>query len=100
MSSDELLHLLSSTGSGIHGNYILVGLHTCGDLSATMLRLFVESDIFVGLVSVGCCYMKLSDGYPLSQTVSSLPSHQLSYEAKELACHAKEKYIQRLIGKD
>ena len=198
--------------------FILVGLHTCGDLGPTMFRVLSQCDQMVGLVSVGCCYMKLtclppglsrdregpllqeacthvperplaigpseskgdngssrngvscggqgadslhvpertqimgnsgdcdnSDidlqllkletgvsrdrysetacsvdpncsllaqvvteqrlprlqqnvGYPLSEFVRSLPSHGLSYEARELACHAIETYRERLQG--
>ena len=199
--------------------FILVGLHTCGDLGPTMFRVLRQCDQMVGLVSVGCCYMKLtcppsglsrdgegpslqeacsqdmhvlerpqvtgpsgsegdngssvscggqgtdslhvpertqimgnsgdcdnSDvdlqllkletrvshdrcsktessyvdpncsllaqavtekrlpafqqnvGYPLSEFVRSLPSHGLSYEARELACHAIETYRERLQG--
>ena len=40
--------------------FILVGLHTCGDLAPTLLRVFAESATVVGVVSVGCCFMKLS----------------------------------------
>ena len=191
-----------------HDKFILVGLHTCGDLGPTMFRVFSQCDQMVGLVSVGCCYMKLtcsspglsqdgeatllqepcsqdtglrhvperprmtelsrSDGdsgssriscgrqgadlldaparlqvpgngkssgdsessdidlqllkletgfslsaqtiteeglpalqdvgYPLSEFVRSLPSHGLSYEAREVACHATETYRERLQG--
>lgn len=58
---------------------------------------------------VGCCYMKLTcslqkdpitfRGYPLSKYLSqrtSGDSSQLSYEAREIACHAIEQYEQRL----
>ena len=87
-------------------HYVLVGLHTCGNLSTTMLRLFSQSESIIGLVSVGCCYMKLfkaeepsllvvPSGYPMS---SSLANHRLSYEARELACHSKEVYMKRLQG--
>jgi hypothetical protein len=41
-------------------NFLLVGLHTCGDLAPTLLRVFSQCDNAVGIVSVGCCYMKLS----------------------------------------
>lgn len=40
--------------------FILVGLHTCGDLGPTMFRVLSQCDQMVGLVSVGCCYMKLT----------------------------------------
>ncbi|KFM80912.1 Protein RRNAD1, partial [Stegodyphus mimosarum] len=36
------------------------------------------------------------ESYPLSSFVRSLPDHHLSYEAREMACHALEMYIQRL----
>ena len=146
---------------------ILVGLHTCGELASTMLHVFASCHWLVGLVSVGCCYMKpplppncdpktssqherdvttrgteigvpplptagshcltkteLERGsdmtmvttpggvcpkevpsslqkhasYPLSRFVQSLLGHELSYTAKELACHAVEVYLQKLTG--
>ena len=40
--------------------FVLTGLHACGDLTSTMIRVFVQCPEAVGLVSVGCCYMKLS----------------------------------------
>lgn len=81
---------------------MLTGLHACGDLSATLLRLFVACPNIVGIASVSCCYMKLSTGegaqpgYPLSDWVAGLPGHQLSYKAREGACHAMEDYLLRL----
>ena len=46
----------------------LVGLHTCGDLAPTMLRVFHHAGEAVGaIVSVGCCYMHVSEcGCPLT----------------------------------
>lgn len=94
--------------------HILVGLHTCGDLGATMMKVFRESEEIVGLVSLGCCYMKLSSqdgssskehlspptealGYPLSEFVGSLlPRSSLSYEAREVACHSIDSYSEQL----
>lgn len=35
-------------------------------------------------------------GYPMSQWVRGLPGHELSYKAREGACHAIEDYLQRL----
>ncbi|XP_026541719.1 protein RRNAD1 [Notechis scutatus] len=84
------------------GALLLTGLHACGDLSATLLRLFVACPHVVGITSVACCYMKLSTGegaqpgYPLSDWVAALPGHQLSYKAREGACHAMEDYLLRL----
>lgn len=35
-------------------------------------------------------------GYPMSSWVQGLPGHQLSYKAREGACHAVEDYVRRL----
>ncbi|XP_053134320.1 methyltransferase-like protein 25B isoform X2 [Hemicordylus capensis] len=102
-------------GSPSPGSQVLLtGLHACGDLSVALLRQFVRCPHVVGITSVACCYMKLSTqevptpdalahlspgcGYPLSAWVSALPSHQLTYKAREGACHAREDYALRLKG--
>ncbi|XP_028984236.1 protein RRNAD1 isoform X2 [Betta splendens] len=104
-------------------DFVLTGLHACGDLSATLLRHFVKCPHVCGITSVGCCYMKITTkenptppglvappapatpgpesvqaefGYPMSSWVQGLPGHNLSYKAREGACHAVEDYIQRL----
>ncbi|XP_060777925.1 protein RRNAD1 isoform X2 [Neoarius graeffei] len=103
-------------------DFILTGLHACGDLSATLLRHFANCPHVRGITSVACCYMKittkenptppgvllpsLSDnineaspleyGYPMSKWVRQLPGHELSYKAREGACHAVEDYLHRL----
>lgn len=41
-------------------HFLLTGLHACGDLTPTMLRVFTSCPDIQGLASVGCCYMKLS----------------------------------------
>lgn len=105
--------LPESSASSIHeqldDRYVLVGLHTCGDLGATIVKVFGQSEKIAGLVSIGCCYMKLcchgdaasqaAVGYPLSEFVRSLdPSSSLSYEAREVACHSIEAYSKQLQG--
>ncbi|XP_046839091.1 LOW QUALITY PROTEIN: methyltransferase-like protein 25B, partial [Xenia sp. Carnegie-2017] len=40
--------------------FIIVGLHTCGDLAATLLRVYTHCSNAVAIISVGCCYMKLT----------------------------------------
>ena len=40
--------------------FILVGLHTCGNLASTLLNVYCHCHRVVGLVSLSCCYMKLS----------------------------------------
>lgn len=107
-----------------HPDFVLTGLHACGDLSATLLRHFVSCPHVRGITSVACCYMKITTeehpnppgvveppapttepeheplpsefGYPMSSWVRGLPGHQLSYKAREGACHAVEDYMWRL----
>uniref|UniRef100_A0A8C9TT96 Methyltransferase like 25B n=1 Tax=Scleropages formosus TaxID=113540 RepID=A0A8C9TT96_SCLFO len=99
--------------------FILTGLHACGDLSATLLRHFASCPHVLGITSVACCHMKITTkenptppgvlvppcpthssrsefGYPMSSWVRGLPGHQLSYKAREGACHAIEDYVERL----
>ncbi|XP_053674218.1 methyltransferase-like protein 25B [Anopheles nili] len=85
----------------------LIGLHPCGDLAPSLLRLFLACSgcRFVKLVC--CCYMKLSvtdsvlkaagnvDGFPLSNFCRN-SDVRLSYEAREIACHAIEQYREKL----
>ncbi|KAF7708557.1 hypothetical protein HF521_017614 [Silurus meridionalis] len=103
-------------------DFVLTGLHACGDLSATLLRHFANCPHVRGITSVACCYMKITTkenstppgvilpsqtdntneepqleyGYPMSEWVRELPGHMLSYKAREGACHAVEDYIHRL----
>ncbi|XP_015227442.1 PREDICTED: protein RRNAD1 [Cyprinodon variegatus] len=104
-------------------DFVLTGLHACGDLSATLLRHFVSCPRVRGITSVACCYMKITTkenpappglispptpptpssesfpfefGYPMSSWVRGLHGHQLSYKAREGACHAVEDYVRRL----
>ncbi|CAG5120522.1 unnamed protein product, partial [Candidula unifasciata] len=41
-------------------DFILAGLHACGDLTPTLLRVFVNCKAAIGLASVACCYMKMT----------------------------------------
>ncbi|XP_011869656.1 PREDICTED: protein RRNAD1-like [Vollenhovia emeryi] len=82
----------------------VVGLHPCGDLAATLLRLYASPCGPKFICIVGCCYMKLtlenpadiSNGYPLSRYLSSFAKCKLSYTALEVACHAIESYCDKL----
>ncbi|NWR26320.1 RRNAD protein, partial [Emberiza fucata] len=98
---------LGGPGGSEDGHRVLVtGLHACGDLGPALLCHFARSPAVAAVALVGCCYMKLSSapeqdqppGYPLSASVAALPGHQLSYRAREAACHALEEYQARLRG--
>ena len=66
--------------------YGLVGLHTCGDLAPVILRMFTMDPSSVMLNSLGCCYMKIKQHFPMSRHVSDLPWHELTYTSTELSC--------------
>ncbi|KAM6234359.1 LOW QUALITY PROTEIN: methyltransferase-like protein 25B [Porphyrio hochstetteri] len=97
---------LGGLGGSEGGQRVLVtGLHACGDLSPALLRHFARSPSVAAVTSVACCHMKLSTSprapgcpasYPLSSWVATLPGHELSYRAREAACHALEDYTGRL----
>nr|XP_002130567.1 protein RRNAD1-like [Ciona intestinalis] len=91
--------------------YLLTGLHACGDLSATMVKMFVECEEVTSVVSVACCYMKITTDfevshcgvggkdtyrYPLSDFLKSISGHELPYKSREASCHAIEDYKLRL----
>ncbi|XP_013175925.1 PREDICTED: protein RRNAD1 isoform X2 [Papilio xuthus] len=97
-SPEQLLQLPLTANITEYG---LVGLHPCGDLGPLLLKHFVNCERVKFICIVGCCYMKLSCdsepyGYPMSEYVKKLGS-KLSYNSREIACHAIETYSERLL---
>ncbi|EDW61782.2 methyltransferase-like protein 25B isoform X1 [Drosophila virilis] len=112
LSSDtKPVHFIESIREAFHlpdtdFQFGIIGLHPCGDLGATLMRMFLNCKQAKFLNFVGCCYQKMSTrqtqprkelhGYPLSSRLQNDPNCQLSYEAREIACHAMEQYSDRL----
>lgn len=92
-------------------------MHPCGDLASILINFFHENVEPKFLNLVGCCYFKIttadvnanenvfdisgssSVGYPLSEYLSKnddIQWHRLSFEGREIACHAIEVYANRL----
>ncbi|KAF5304507.1 hypothetical protein FQR65_LT07934 [Abscondita terminalis] len=93
---DDILHAARVAFGADNVQFGIVGLHPCGDLGPTLLRLFNRSPQVKFINIVGCCYMKLSSlGYPLT-TYTIQNKYDLEYSAREVACHAIEAYIERL----
>ncbi|XP_070709930.1 probable methyltransferase-like protein 25 [Pempheris klunzingeri] len=83
---------------------VLVGLHTCGDLAPSTLRMFVAKPELAAVCSVGCCYHLLSEefdpagqecvhgacGFPLSQHLRD-QSWFCGRNARMSACLALER---------
>lgn len=86
---------LSSQRISQKSNWILYGLHACGDLSAMMLRTFVDAPHIKGLLNVGCCYNLVTEpcqnsaqpGFPMSR-LSTNRNFALGQPLKMLACQA------------
>jgi len=76
--------------------YGLVGLHTCGDLAPVILKMFVQDSSAKMLTSLGCCYMKIKQNFPMSDHVKRQPWSKLTYTSTELSCHALEMYCEKL----
>ncbi|KAK4871669.1 hypothetical protein RN001_015793 [Aquatica leii] len=95
-NGEDLLNAVKAAFDVDNIQFGIVGLHPCGDLGPTLLRLFNRSPQVKFINIVGCCYMKLSSlGYPLSE-YSITNKYSLEYSAREVACHAIEAYIKKL----
>ncbi|ORY47559.1 hypothetical protein LY90DRAFT_671192 [Neocallimastix californiae] len=80
-------------------SWLTCGLHACGDLTPSMIKLFLKgnSNAFVG---IGCCYNLLTEedhdnnekGFPLSE-FSNENGFQLGPAAKMIACQVTPKWI-------
>ncbi|KAK6760175.1 hypothetical protein RB195_021608 [Necator americanus] len=90
---------------------LLIGLHPCGDLSVSILRIFAKSPEVKRAILFGCCYHKVSAveekrerseldsgecGFPMS---SKYREKYLSYAARDLACHGNESFAKQLLVK-
>lgn len=84
--------------------WLLCGLHTCGDLSSMMLRLFTSSPEISCFVNVGCCYHFLTEkaehpeedeeklGFPVSNQVKKA-GFKLGPTARMLSCQAPARWV-------
>ncbi|XP_041833889.1 methyltransferase-like protein 25 isoform X1 [Melanotaenia boesemani] len=95
----ELRELITELESAV-----MVGLHTCGDLAPSTLRMFVAKPELAAVCSVGCCYHLLSElfdpagqeclhsvcGFPLSQYLRD-QSWFCGRNARMSACLALER---------
>ena len=71
----------------IQSGVLLIGLHTCGPLASSIMKLFLQSTTTDVLVNVGCCYHKLTEStsFPLS-TLYKMDEIKLSNLGRSMAC--------------
>ncbi|CAB3408195.1 unnamed protein product [Caenorhabditis bovis] len=95
---------------------ILVGLHTCGDFSTTILNIFCKSRKAKSLILLGCCYHKQFQCFHFCQPGAQVSQNndlnsiglfplskkwkgvELGYVAREMSCHTNENL--RIIVRD
>ncbi|XP_057313192.1 probable methyltransferase-like protein 25 [Hydractinia symbiolongicarpus] len=74
---------------------VLTGLHACGDLTSTAIKLFMKEEYFQALHIVGCCYNLITDhqetGFPMSKYLNN-QDFKLGKNAKMLACQCPERW--------
>lgn len=87
-------------GDKITQKHLLLGLHACGSLSNIILEEFVNNPDSHCLLLACCCYMKSeSFRFPMSNFIKENSTFDLTFCAKELACHAIEKFLQEFNQK-
>ncbi|XP_059153991.1 probable methyltransferase-like protein 25 isoform X2 [Physella acuta] len=89
-------HLYQNNRCGTTSRFLLTGLHTCGSLAVTAMRLFLKDSSSQALCCVGCCYQLMEESgelcdFPLSSYGQSLKLH-LGRNARNLASQS----IQRI----
>ncbi|KAI8059229.1 methyltransferase domain-containing protein [Gongronella butleri] len=96
LTPDTAADILASTEN--ENQWLICGLHACGDLSSMTLRLFTQRDEIKALVNVGCCYHFLTHpgdgdgdvGFPMSRLVQG---YSLGSRACMLACQAPSRWL-------
>ncbi|XP_001809803.1 probable methyltransferase-like protein 25 [Tribolium castaneum] len=72
----------------------LVGLHTCGDLAASSLKIFSRNEAVKSVCNVGCCYHLLDEsGFPLSRFLTDR-GFVLGRSARMIANQSVERVLQ------
>ena len=64
-------------------NIILTGLHPCGDLTTTLMRLFRNINQIKELIFIGCCYNKLSENPHFFNLAKNNDNNQILSQSNE-----------------
>ncbi|KAJ3410406.1 hypothetical protein HDV05_003817 [Chytridiales sp. JEL 0842] len=107
ISEDSLTSMLNKMAQDNRDRVMLVGLHACGDLSASaILHTFAKVDSVKSLAVVPCCFNLLTEpesptmpthqhGFPLSSAVRDLCikfNLTLGHRTRNLACQTFDKF--------
>ncbi|KAI8376908.1 methyltransferase domain-containing protein [Blakeslea trispora] len=97
VTPENITQVLNKWGSSTDKQWLVTGLHTCGDLSPMIFRLFAESQKVSCMVNVGCCYNALTnEGFPMSSYLKEKKDDMIHVgsTAKVLACHSPSRWLE------
>ncbi|KAI8326982.1 methyltransferase domain-containing protein, partial [Blakeslea trispora] len=83
---ENITQVLNKWGSSTDKQWLVTGLHTCGDLSPMIFRLFAESQ------KVSC----MVNGFPMSSYLKEKKDDMIHVgsTAKVLACHSPSRWLE------
>lgn len=104
-SATDLTHLAGTIADGdMEGNlqqsdpFLLVGLHTCGDLAATITKLFIDCPSAKAMCYVPCCYHFVSEEFEPRESRFWIEPPQPDQWGFPMSCYLKSKMVN--IGRD
>jgi len=57
---ERIMNENTTASNNTERNFVIIGLHTCGNLAWTLMDLFLNSEA-VAMIGIGCCYHSLVD---------------------------------------
>jgi len=86
-------------------SYVMVGLHTCGDLCSSVMSLFIKEPKILSLCVVGCCYHLLTEekncqaeiGFPKSEYLLKKQFH-LGRNNRMVALQSRDRRSQEVLN--
>lgn len=72
----DLDQILELHGGAANQRFLICGLHTCGNLATSSIRLFTKSSEAKTLCIVGCCYNLIKEEFD-SEDQSNSTSNQI-----------------------
>jgi len=72
--NDHPSHMIALENNGAKKQCTLIGLHTCGDLASTMLKVFHKTKPICNIISVSCCYFRMTLKSDIEETKPCCPT--------------------------
>ncbi|XP_037271973.2 putative methyltransferase-like protein 25 [Rhipicephalus microplus] len=89
---DDRFNVEAALGGNEEEQLLVCGLHTCGELGPSALRLAVRGVPRVrGLCMVGCCYHLLERGFPMSRELGARGCQDPGRNARMLAAQCADR---------